>query len=629
MKKKKSKINKANGKASAQIPGHWTALFFPLVTILVLSVLIYYRALTAGFILDDYSQVLKNHLIRDLGRIPDIFLRSAWVFEGAPPTSNYYRPMLNLIYMFTYYFFGYQAWGYHLVNVLFHAWNAALVFLIMTKLTGSQTGKPADQQAGNHVSALFSPPFIAALLFASHPVNTEAVTWVAGVSDVSLAFFYLLSFYLYIISGGTYSRYYVLSVISFLLAILCKEPGLTLPGILILYDYVFGKKKIWSPDSLKKYTVYIIVACGYFALRLYALGGLSPFKSVGKSSNVQYVINVFPIFAQYLYKLVFPTNLNFWHTYSPIMSLVSTEGILSLLVAAIFIGLLVVSLKKNRLMFISLILSAITLAPALYLKGIVGKLFSERYLYLPSAGFAIFLSALLVRRKPWHSTVRTGLVIAFTILIAIYSLGTISRNAAWKDEYSLFADTVKKSPDSVVPRLELGNALLLKGQLDEAIKQYNTALRMEPNLYVIHYHLGLALAGENRLYEAIEQFQVAINLNPRRPQIYEDLGRALARAGFRDLAIKNLETAVQMRPGASGYNLLGVTYAQEGQLDKAIEYFRTAVSLAPSQVSYKRNLAEADRIKESLSGGTSHVSDYRWEYEERKLTGTEMFSFIW
>jgi len=627
--KKKNTINIAKGKAPAQKSEKWTAILFPLITILVISVLIYYRALAAGFILDDYSQVLNNHLIRDPGRIPEIFLRSAWVFEGAPPTSNYYRPMLNLIYMFTYYFFGYQAWGYHLVNVLFHACNAALVFLIMAKLTGSQADRLAGQQVENPVTASFSPPFIAALLFASHPVNTEAVTWVAGVSDVSLAFFYLLSFYLYIVSAGTISRYYVLSVIAFLLAILCKEPGLTLPGILISYDYVFGKKKIWSPDSLKKYAVYIIVVCGYFALRLYVLGGLSPFRSVGKLSNVQYVINVFPIFAQYLYKLVLPTNLNFWHTYSPITSLVSAEGILSLLVAAIFIGFLFVSLKKNRVMFISLILIVTTLAPALYLKGIVGKLFSERYLYLPSAGFAIFLSALLVRRKPGRSIVKTGLVIIFTCLIIIYSLGTISRNAAWKDEYSLFADTVRKSPDSVVPRLELGNAMLLKGQSDEAIKQYNMALRMEPNLYVIHYHLGLALARKNRLYEAIEQYQVAINLNPGHPRIYEDLGRALAKAGFRDLAIKNLEAAVQMRPDASSYNLLGVIYAQEGQLDRAIEYFRTAVSLAPSLASYKRNLFEADRIKESLPGGKLLASDYRWEYEERKLTDTEMFSFIW
>jgi tetratricopeptide (TPR) repeat protein len=629
MKQEKSKIDKTEGKSPVQMPGQWTVFLFPLITITVISVLIYYRALTAGFILDDYSQVLKNHVIRDLGRIPEVFLRSAWVFEGAPPTSNYYRPMLNLIYMFTYYFFGYQAWGYHLVNVLFHAGNAALVFLIMTKLTGRQADNLAGQQMGNPVSALFSPPFIAALLFASHPVNTEAVTWVAGVSDVTLAFFYLLSFYLYIISRGIYSRYYVLSIIAFLLAILCKEPGLTLPGILILYDYAFGKKKVWSRDSLKNYAVYIFAVCGYFALRLNALGGLSPFKSVAKLSNVQYGINVFPIFAQYLYKLILPINLNFWHTYRPITSLVSREGILSLLAAAIFICCLIVSLKKNRVMFISLMLIATTLAPALYLKGIVGKLFSERYLYLPSVGFAIFLSALLVRRKPGRSTVKTGLAIAFTGLIVIYSFGTISRNAAWKDEYSLFADTVKKSPNSVVPRLELGNALLLKGRLDEAIEQFNAALTMEPNLYVIHHHLGLALAGKNRLYEAIEQYQVAINLNPGRPQIYEDLGRALAKAGFRDLAIKNLETAVQMRPGSSVYNLLGVMYALQGQLDKAIANFRAAVSLDPSQTIYKRNLAEAGKIKESLLGGKSHAPDYRWEYEERTLTDADIFSFVW
>jgi len=133
----------------------------------------------------------------------------------------------------------------------------------------------------------------------------------------------------------------------------------------------------------------------------------------------------------------------------------------------------------------------------------------------------------------------------------------------------------------------------------------------------------------DRLYEAIEQYQVAINLNPGRPQIYEDLGRALARAGFRDLAIKNLETAVQMKPGAPGYNLVGVIYAQQGDLDKAIENFGKAVYLDPSQASYRRNLAGAVEIKKSFLDGKWQRSDYRWEYEERTLTNTEMFSFVW
>ena len=160
MKQNKSTTSKSQRKEPLQPSREWTVLL-PLIVIAVVTFLIYYRALTAGFILDDYSQVLKNHLIRDLGRMPEIFLRSAWVFEGAPPTSNYYRPMLNMIYMFTYYFFGYQAWGFHLVNVLFHTGNAVLVFFLVSTLHSKNYITPPNpllNQEGEAGGMLF-PPF--------------------------------------------------------------------------------------------------------------------------------------------------------------------------------------------------------------------------------------------------------------------------------------------------------------------------------------------------------------------------------------------------------------------------------------------------------------------------------------
>ena len=108
--------------------GRKTAGVLPVIFIMLVCVIVYARALSGGFIYDDNQQVLKNPLIRDLRHIPEIFLRSAWTFEGAPETSNYYRPLQNLLYLCTYYIFGLQAWGFHVVNVLFHTANALLVF---------------------------------------------------------------------------------------------------------------------------------------------------------------------------------------------------------------------------------------------------------------------------------------------------------------------------------------------------------------------------------------------------------------------------------------------------------------------------------------------------------------------
>ncbi|HXX58444.1 MAG TPA: tetratricopeptide repeat protein [Thermodesulfovibrionales bacterium] len=613
-----------------------TAVFFPVAVIALVAFGVYFDALSSGFILDDYAQVLKNPVIRDLRNIPEVFLRSAWTFEGAPPTSNYYRPMLNLLYMVIYRIFGIEAWGFHFVSVLFHIGVSILVFVIASGLFGAymtrragEASPPARRFVHWDTAWLLTPPFIAALLFAVHPIHTEAVTWIAGLSDVSMAFFYLLSFHLYVRSRGNYTMSYVVSVLSFLFAVLCKEPGLTLPGILIAYDYLFEKRTFWSLHTAARYAAYLLVVCCYVIVRFHVLGGLVPLKRLGGLSASQYAMNVFPVLSRYLHQLILPVNLNFWPVYNPITSLLTTEGMASLFFVLIIAVSLVIALKKNNLVFLSLLLILVPLVPALYVKGIAGKLYSERYLYLPSFGFVMLIAFFFVPSRFSHPEVKRGLLVVIALLLGVYAMGTISRNTVWRDEQSLFRDTVQKSPNSVVPRFELGNALLMEGRWDEAIEQYRTAARLEPNLYVIHHHLGLALAAENRLFEAVEQYQGALLLNPDRAQIHEDLGRALAEAGFKDLAIGEFKTVLALQPSAAHYDLLGVAYAQRGQMKEAVSQFRMASYLAPANARYARDLAEASERERSAPGRRGDELTHRWEYEDRILAGVEIFSFVW
>ena len=600
----KERAQKAESKA---------AVLFPVVIIAIVSFAVYSNALSNGFIYDDHSQVLKNYLIRDIRNIPEIFLRSAWTFEGAPPTSNYYRPMLNLFYLFSYYAFGLDARGFHLLNILFHAANSVLVFFISAKLFGALSSPPQRRE-------ILSPPLLAGLLFATHPVHTEAVTWVAGLSDVSFAFFYLLAFYLYICSQGSFRWQYLFSVISFLLAILSKEPGLMLLGTVVAYDYAF-RPPLHSPLAdaktkrgyyFKRYVPFLLVVCIYFVVRFIVLGGFTPLVRLGKLNTLQHIINVFPLFSQYLYKMFMPINLNFWPAFNPLTSLSSMEGITSLCVAIIFAGVVLLTLSRNKIIFLSLLLVIVPLAPALYIKGIIGKLFSERYLYVPSVGFAMLLAYLFTRRRTHNARMTKAFTIVFALMIGTYSCATISRNIVWKDEYSLFADTVRKSPDSVVPRLEFGNTLLAKGRFDEAIAQYQAAIRMEPMLYVIYHALGLAFAGKNEWYDAIRQYKIALALNPDSPEIHADLGRAYIKGGFRDEAVQEFRSAVQLQPTAANHNLLGIAYARAGQIGKATEEFRMANSLDPTQLNYGRNLAEAIELARSVG--------YRecWRLERRQ-----------
>jgi hypothetical protein len=175
----------------------------PFVTVIVLiSAGVYANTLVNDFVYDDRSQVLENRFILDFRYLPDIFTKSAWSFQSAPVVSNYYRPMMNVIYMPSYYIFGLTSWGFHLGNILFHAGNSILVLLLARRLFAD---KPARLQAEKLTSeqvcrpdavlpltsTFLAPPFLAALLFAVHPIHTEAVAWVAAVPELSFTLFYL------------------------------------------------------------------------------------------------------------------------------------------------------------------------------------------------------------------------------------------------------------------------------------------------------------------------------------------------------------------------------------------------------------------------------------------------------
>jgi len=604
--------------------------FFLLAIIAAVSFAVYSNALFNGFIYDDHQQILKNTLIRDIKNVPTIFLRSIWTFEGAPPTSNYYRPLVNVLYMVNYYVFGLHAWGFHLVNILFHVGNSVLVFLLVSSL---HTNTPGSGQGGKPASALSSPvlsaPCISGLLFAVHPIHVEAVAWIAGLADVSFAFFFLLSFYLYLRSQGGHGWEYAFSVLSFLFSLLCKEPALTLPIILVAYDWAFRRVSFRFSALTKRYAAYLAVTGLFFAVRYSVLGGFTPLKRFKQLDIFDQALNVFPLFARYLRMLFLPANLNFWPVFNPVTSLFSTNAIMSLCVTAIYIAFMVLAFRKNKTLFLALVLVLIPLLPAFYLKGLIGKPMADRYLYLPSVGYGMLLALLIPWVRARIPGATKGLLLLFAFLIGMYSGATLHRNTVWKDEYSLFADTVRKSPNSIVPHLEFGNALLAGGQFDEAIEQYHIAMSMEPLLYVIYYHLGLALAAKDRLYEAVEQYHEALRLNPNRPEIHEDLGRAYAKAGFNDAAVREFEIAVALRPGAARFNLLGVAYARRGEIDRAIENFKTAAYLDDSQASYRQNLAAALEIKNASGQKKYYQGNPPFEYEPRSLRNADLFSFAW
>ncbi|HUI66968.1 MAG TPA: tetratricopeptide repeat protein [Nitrospirota bacterium] len=572
--------------------------------VIAISFAVYGNALRNGFVYDDIPQVVQNPWIREIRFVPEIFSTNVWAFQGT--STNYYRPLMHMSFMLSYYLFGLTPWGFHLVNILLHAGVTVLVFLISSRLFW--TANPPSFFVSRFL------PFIAAVLFAVHPIHTEVVAWVGGVTDLSFSLFFLLALYLYILStdrGAHQKGLYLLSVASFFLATLYKEPALTFPLILAAYDYTCSRDALRPFEYLKRYSGYLGAATVYFILRVNALGRFAPVRRYGELSAYEYLINALSLFRQYLGKLLLPTHLNAYHVFLPISSILERNGLLSLAITMIFAGTILLAFKKSRPAFFALALVLVPLLPALYIPGAGENTFAERYLYLPSFGFVLLVALLagrIVLRKPRWSV---PLAAALALIAALYSFGTVQRNGVWKDDEHLWRDVVQHSPDSAVPHYNLACALNAQGRIDEAIGEYQAAIKIRPAV-VAYTSLGAAYQSKGLINEAIEQYQLAVRLEPGDVDAHTFLAAAYGESGALDKAIEHYRIVVQLKPDSANAQYgLGRAYLEKGQPAEAIPYLESAVRLKSDESLFRSALNRALSMNTSgrRSGMTGSIRE--------------------
>ncbi len=563
---------------------------------------VYLNALFNDFVMDDYHIILENPYIKSITYVPDIFFSN--VLSYGDVRSSLYRPLAHLTWMLCYHIFGLAPWGYHLVNVLFHTGVSLLVFVIARRLFRTTVDSTSSEL----------PAFVVAIVFAVHPIHVEAVTWVAATMDGAYTFLYLLAFYFYLRSMEAEPPFpgtlYV-SAFSLFLAALCKEPALTFPLVLLAYDLTCRRETSGVTALVKRQAPYLVALGVYLALRIAALGGFAPVRKETGLTAYQYLLNVMVLFAQYLEKLLFPANLNNWHVFSPLDSLRTIRGVTSVLIVVGFSILLVISQRRMKLAAFGLWLIVIPLLPALYIPGLTQGLenaFSERYLYLPSFGYVLFLGVLtdwVWRKRPSRDALTLGLILL--ILIGLYGAGTISRNRVWKDSRSLWSDALKKSPNNPEPYNALGDVLRLENRVEEAIEYYKMGLRLRPDSPHIHANLGASYARLGQVDQAIRHLKDAIRLKPRYAEAYNNLGVVYIQKGQMDAAIGQFRAALRLRPSLAGaHHNLGLALSNVGEVDKAVEHYEAALRIDPDYADAHVNLGIALGEKGNLHMAIEH-----------------------
>jgi protein O-mannosyl-transferase len=594
--KKAKKKHKTTDRPSGSITSYSSIIGHPLFfvfALLFISLSIYSNSFTVPFQFDDFTSLVSNSAIRDIADI-----KALWRFS---PT----RFITYLTFAVNYHLHQLNVAGYHLINIGIHL-GAALCVWWLALLTFSTPKMCHDGIAAQKQSiAVF-----AALLFAAHPLQTQAVTYIVQRLASLATLFYLLSLCLYVkgrlLQESAASRKIIFFCFSGLVlsAVTCmftKETGFTLPVLVLCYECFF----LQTTNIFKsKYTYVALLLLFIIPLTMFLTGtiNLTLLRTVQEGpegvvylSSYQYLLTQARVLITYLRLLFLPVNQNLDYYYPIATTLMQPATFVSILFLLALAAASVWSFLRNRIASFVIVWFFITLAPESSFIPIKDVMFEHR-LYLPMAGFSIFFSATAYTLLyPRHNRL---LALFLITVIAGLSLLTYERNNLWKDDFSLWNDAAQKSPGKVRPFNNRGLAYSSRGDYEKAIADFTYAIQLNPKCAEAYYNRGLAYSLTGRYDLAIENYNQAITLYPNYTAAFNNRGLAYNHKQSYDLAIADFNRALQIRPDfAEAFYNLGLTYCYKKEYAQAIADFDQAVHLKPdyAEAYYNCGLARMYR----------------------------------
>lgn len=521
----------------------WVILFLVFV-----SLVVYANSFQNEFVWDDQKLIADNYYIRDWRNTGKIFTQD--LFYKSWKTGNYYRPLQSLSFMLDYSLWRLKPFGYHLTNITFHILCGISVYFLILLIIKQRL-----------------PSIIASLFFLTHPIHTEAVTYISGRADAMVTALLVLSVIFYFKSKLSLQRKLLLyggSVIFFILALLAKENALILPLILMLCDsaLVEEKNRIGLSKKLLSYLPFLIIAIVYIYLRLTILN-FTKDRMLSHSLPFSLRILTFAkVIWNYLGIIVFPFNLHMERRIMPAASLSDLVAWIYLFMLTLVLWIVVKNYKNSKTALFGSLWFFVTLLPVSNIAVPLFTYLAEHWLYLPYIGLCIVMAGVFLKLSqtatPFLKLSVFGLVF---VLILFYSAFTIRQNRTWKDEITLFTYTLKYD--------------ILRD-------------------YLIHNNLGLAYEKNSRLEDAFLEYKKALKIKPNYADAYANLGNIYYKRDLYAQAIESYQKAIRHKPDlATAYNGLGVVYTTTGRYQKAIPLHLKSLELNPYYVDAYYNLGNA------------------------------------
>jgi tetratricopeptide (TPR) repeat protein len=516
-----------------------------------------------------------------------------WVWHSE--VARNWHPVTMLTHMLDCQLFGVKPGWPHLVNILLHAANAALLFLVLNRMTG----------------ALWRSAVVAGL-FALHPLHVESVAWVAERKDVLSTFFWFLTLWAYARYAEAVKveksnlKFYALAFVFLAIGLMCKPMLVTVPFVLLLLDYwpLERTKRVGFARLVAEKIPFMVLSAALCVVT-YAIqrrgGSVPSINNLPVSFRVE---NAFVSYARYFGKMFWPENLAALYLRSgdwPGWEVALAAG---LLVAVSSVA--VWQRLRRPWLAVGWFWYVGTLVPVIGIVQAGMQTMADRYTYVPLIGLFIITAWGGWELATYWRVPRLAAGVAVGALVVCAAL-TLHQLTYWKDSQTLFTRMIAATPNNYMAHYNLGNLCSRQGRIADAITNYEAALREEPNYADAHNNLGGILLDQKRYDEALVHYRAAVHTNPEVTH-YFNLANALADAASarRDAnqfaeAVAAFRQALQLKPNASeAHQNLGLTWQAQGSNGQAIAEFAQAARLDTNRVDSWTSLAASCAVQNRM-----------------------------
>lgn len=556
-------------------------------------VLAWCNTVSAPFELDDQSSIVENTSIRD-------FWSLNWLNPPATAGETVSgRPVLNLSFAVNYAIGGLSVGSYHVGNIVIHILASLALFGLVRRTLALPRVRESREIGGRALPAETGIALAVALIWALHPLQTGAVTYVVQRAESLCGLFYLFTLYAFARGAAAQTRgvktnkWCILSAVSCLLAVGTKEVAATAPLVVLLYDRVFVAgtfRTAWRARS----RTHLALAATWLVLAVLVIMNHDRGGSVGSGASIDaftYLVTQAWAIVRYLGLALWPVGLVFDYG-------VPTVGhITAVLPQFLLLGALVVAaawaLWKNKPAGFLGVCFFLLLAPSSSVVPVATQTVAEHRMYLPLAALVI-LAVLVIRNGLERLPVRLPAWLLVGIVAVALGAATFARNRVYGSAESLWRDTVEKRPENARAHNNLGLALSVAGRPDEAMGEFERAIDLQPNHAFAHFNLGNLLTADGRWEEAASHYRAALEADPGYVSARVNLGQALQQLGRPDEAITQYEKAIAEDPGANDARTnLAALLIDSGRPSEAISMLHTVIAVAPDIAEAHYHLGRA------------------------------------